>query len=315
MSTLADVAKKTGLSAMTVSRCFNDAEKVKKDTRELVMQAAKELNYMPNSIARSLVRRETKIIFVYIPAGLEISHPFVMQAIAAIGEVLGQSGYSFLLSRKFYKNENCDGIIAMGLTIEDEKAFKDLSMKKPAIVFGNSAYFNNWVDVDNYDGSYQMAEYVFNKGYKDVAYIGIKNPEHFSVQRMKGFSDCAAKYGIDAKIKLCSNDEQHGYSSAKKILEERPGVKAIVCASDLLAMGAMRAAKSKGLSVPDDIAVTGFDGLGYENIMHPAVTTVAQPVVEVGKILAGKMIEALKTKKPMEKGIFVKPTLKINGSA
>ena len=95
MSTLADVAKKTGLSAMTVSRCFNDAEKVKKDTRELVMQAAKELNYMPNSIARSLVRRETKIIFVYIPAGLEISHPFVMQAIAAIGEVWGRAVIRF----------------------------------------------------------------------------------------------------------------------------------------------------------------------------------------------------------------------------
>ena len=125
MSTLADVAKKTGLSAMTVSRCFNDAEKVKKDTRELVMQAAKELNYMPNSIARSLVRRETKIIFVYIPAGLEISHPFVMQAIAAIGEVLGQSGYSFLLSRKFYKNENCDGIIAANSNVYPYKAVKD----------------------------------------------------------------------------------------------------------------------------------------------------------------------------------------------
>lgn len=80
-------------------------------------------------------------------------------------------------------------------------------------------------------------------------------------------------------------------------------------------MGAMRAAKSKGLSVPDDIAVTGFDGLGYENIMHPAVTTVAQPVVEVGKILAGQDDRGFENEKTDEKGIFVKPTLKINGSA
>lgn len=113
----------------------------------------------------------------------------------------------------------------MGLTIEDEKAFKDLSMKKPAIVFGNAhILITGWTWTTTTEATRWQSTFSI-KVIKTWPISASKIPEHFSVQRLKGFSDCAAKYGIDAKIKLCSNDEQHGYSSAKKILEERPGVK------------------------------------------------------------------------------------------
>ena len=200
MATLTDIAEKTGFSMMTVSRCFNAPEKVKPETLEIVLKVAKECNYVPNTVARSLAKRETKIIYVYIPQGLDVSHPFVMQAVASIGEELGKYGYSFLMSRNFYSNESCDGVIAMGLTVDDEDEFIKISAKKPAIAFGNSSKFKNWVDVDNYRGSYLMAEYIFEKGYTNVLYVGIDNLENYSKQRLNGYCDCAKKYALDQNI-------------------------------------------------------------------------------------------------------------------
>ena len=310
MPTIGDIAKKTGFSSMTVSRYFNDPSRVKPQTREIIQHAVEEMNYSPNSVAKSLAKKCTSIIYVYISPDLEVLHPFVQLSVASLGERLGEHGYSFLLSRRLYTDESCDGIIAIGLTLSEESVLASFK-KKPLVIFGNNRETANWVDVDNYRGSYDMTRFLLGKGCRRIAYIGVSQDKRYGHERWSAYRDCVNAEGAgydEALVRMCDNKESFGYKSTKSLLEAGAAPDAIECASDLLAIGCIRALNEAGVSVPAKVLVTGFDGLGYEKIAHPHITTVRQPIYEVGIKLADMMIDILRGNAPAQ-GTYIVPEI------
>lgn len=316
MATLKDVAKAVGVSNMTVSRYFSEPEKLKKETRETIQKVVEELNYSPNSVAQSLVSKRTNIIYVHIAGDIGSLHPFLLKTVQGIGEALGEKGYSMLLRRSGYVNESCDGIIAMGTTLEEEKKLVKISRRKKVLLFGNNNLFGNWIDINNHLGSKMITDYVLDKGYKRIGYIAIDNQAQYSVDRLNGFMESMKEHKIlveEDLVKRVSNHEPDGYEAAGEILKAEQ-VDAIICASDILAMGVMRYATEHGIKVPEDLAVSGFDGLGFENMTFPILTTVEQPTYEAGRELAIRMIHMIENDVDTGEGSYIEPILKINGT-
>lgn len=316
MATIKDVAKATGVSAMTVSRYFNEPEKLKPSTYEKIKEAVKEMGYQPNMIARLLTSGKTNIICVYIADDIGWLHPFTLQSLAGIGETLGKNGYSMLLRRDDCENVACDGIIAMGLNEEKEDKLLKISEDKAVVVFGNSSRKNNWVDINNYLGSYKATEYMIERGYKKIGHIGIDNDLSYSEDRYQGYIDCMNEHGMplpENGVVRVPNHEWDGKIAITKIYEESD-VDAVVCASDALALGVMEYVSDNGINVPEDLGVIGFDGLGYEKMVKPNITTMRQPVYEVGRILATRMLDILNSGEYVGAELFIEPVLEVNGT-
>lgn len=316
MATIKDVAKATGVSAMTVSRYFNEPEKLKPSTYEKIKAAVEEMGYQPNMIARLLTAGKTNIICVYISDDIGWLHPFTLQSLAGIGETLGENGYSMLLRRDDCENITCDGIIAMGLNEEREERLLEISESKAVVVFGNSSRKNNWVDINNYLGGYKATEYMIERGYKKIAHIGIDNDLSYSEDRYQGFVDCMNEHGMtipENGIVRVANHDWFGYNAMAEMYEHSD-IDAVVCASDALALGVMSYASEKGINVPYDLGVIGFDGLGFEKMVKPNLTTMRQPVYEAGKILATRIMEILESGEYVGTELFIEPVLEVNGT-
>lgn len=317
LATITDIARKTGFSPMTVSRVFSDPDKVKPKTREIILNAAEELNFYPNNVARSLAKKCTNIIYVYIPKELSATEQFVSQTVTAIGERLGEHGYSFLLSRNLPKGDGFDGLIMMGLSHDEEREIlRARSTNKPVVLYGNSDDFPAWVDVDNYNGAQLAAKYLIDRGRQSIAIIGAPLKMRYAEERLNGYIDCISEHNLDISdnmIIIGDANEQSGYLCTNELLDRDVEIDAIACATDLMAMGCIRALKERNISVPEKISVVGFDGFGHENIISPRLTTVRQPLFEVGVKLADTLISLLEGGNPQR--IKISPELKINESA
>lgn len=315
MATIKDIAKMTGVSVMTVSRALNEPELVKPSTREKIMEAVGRAGYVQNRVARSLIKGCTYNICIYIPSTLDATEPFVAQTISSIGERLGEHGYSLSFRRSISLDDNFDGIIAAGFNIDDEEKFMRISEARPAVLYGNSDKFGNWVDVDNYRGSYNITDYVAKRGYRDIAYIGLDFASNYVKQRKQGFADALKANGLPLRDELSvetSNSELSGFAACERLLEFAP--KAIVCATDMLAVGCVHALQRKHLRIPSDVAVTGFDGFGIEKTVFPMLTTVRQPLYDVGRRLADAVVDMINGKEQTE-GIYIEPELIVGESA
>ena len=300
---------------MTVSRALNNPELVKDATRNKILAASESLGYVQNRGARALVKGCTFNICVYIPSSLNAMDIFVAQTVSAIGEQLGKLGYSLTLRRNMRLEDNFDGMIAVGLNIEDEDKFIQISRQKPAVLYGNSESFSNWVDVDNYQGLYKITEFVLGKGHKEVAYIGMNHHARHVVQRKQGFVDALKHYGIEPNpnmILSTTNSEQAGFDACEKLLSVAQPT-AVVCSTDLLAVGCMHALQRRKIQMPAQIAVAGFDGFGYENTVFPKLTTVKQPLYDVGVRLASAVVDIIEGKEQRE-GIYIEPEISLGES-
>lgn len=302
----------TGFSVMTVSRVLNQPQLVKPETYQKVMAVINESGYVQNRVARSLVTGRAHNICIYVPSSLDADTSFVAQTVSAIGEKLGTLGYSLTFRREMADDVNFDGIIAMGLHIDEEKDFVAISEKKPALLYGNSDHFCNWVDVDNYRGMYKMAQYAVDRGHRRLAYIGLAHNSRYVLQRKNGFLDCMRDNGIEVdsnSVLATENSEGAGFEACEHLLDAtKPSV--IMCATDLLAVGVVHLLKRRHMAIPQDIAVTGFDGFGIENTVFPKLTTVTQPLYAVGVKLAETIVDMINGKTPDE-GIYIEPTLSV----
>ncbi|MBR2480391.1 MAG: LacI family DNA-binding transcriptional regulator [Clostridia bacterium] len=312
--TIADIARETGFSIMTVSRAFNNHKKVSPKTLDKILKKAEELDFHPNRVARSLALKCTNIIHVYIPKELSATEPFVAQTVAAIGERLGENGYSFLLSRNLPHKVTCDGVIVMGVNKETEDKLSTFQIEKPVVLFGNHENVPAWVDVDNYQGQKIAVKYLFEKGGKNIAYLSAPLYMNYAKERLQGYKDVMAELQMgEIAIECSDNNVSAGYEGAKKLLASNLPIDGIVCATDPIAIGCTYALKEMGLEIPRDVSVVGFDGFGYENMTSPHLTTIKQPLYEVGVCLADTILAILNGQQPIRSKIS--PKLVINESA
>lgn len=315
MVTMKDVAKASGVSLITVSRVINTPELVAEETRHRVEQAMNELGFLPNHAARALAQKNTRTVHLYVPRFMGISEPFMMNLIAGVSEELSKEYYLFLIRRDLKFNQRCDGVIVMGLALNEESVFAD-KLGAPFVLFGKTEKDYDCIDIDNQNGAYMMTRHILSHGHTKIGFLMLSVNQRYAYERLDGYRQAMQEVKLpydDKLVRYSINSEQDAYQKAYELFSEEK-VTALFCCNDLLAVGAFRAAEKIGLSIPEDVSVAGFDGLVYDLIPKIALTTVRQPVYETGRALAARLLKRLKDPLlPCEK-TYVVPELVIRKS-
>ena len=298
MATLKDVARIAQVSPITVSRVINTPEKVKPATRERVRRVMYSLQYIPNVAAKNLVTKRSGIIDVFVPESIDLSDPFVMQFIAGVSNVLSRRMYSFLILRDRTREHFCDGYIVTGLLKNEILEFQEYAARRsrPVVLFGHTELQEvDCIDVDNVTGAKELVDRLIRAGHRRIAMINVAENKDYTADRYAGYEKALRAAGIPVDPGLVARAENTaavGGAAAQRLLADT-GCTAIFCATDTMAVGVCRAAAEKGLSIPGDLSLVGYDGLGHHLLCTPAVTTARQPVYEIGERLARTLLDRL----------------------
>jgi DNA-binding LacI/PurR family transcriptional regulator len=313
-ATIKDIARKLNVSISTVSRALRNAHDVSADTRRTVQALAEELNYQPNLLALSLQRKQTHNIGVIVP-----NLDYVLSTmVKGIDEVALEAGYTVMVcqsnesfGREIVNTKRLLDSLVDGFIISvssETKVFDHLKKiqdkKMPMVVFDRVTPFLKapGVRIDNEDGGWQATEHLIQQGYKRIAILaGPKNLD-ISNQRMKGYLKALKKYKmpIDENLIIyCDFDQHYAYIATKELLSMKKRPDAIFTISDRMAIGAMLAIKEKGLTMPHDIGLVGFNNEPVTSLVTPQISSVEQPCFELGKLAAKLFIETVHQDKDM----------------
>jgi LacI family transcriptional regulator len=293
MANIKDVAKIAKVSAITVSRVINIPHKVKPETKKRVEDAMLQTMYIPNLAARNLVSGQSGIIDVYIPENIALSNPFMMHFITGISEALGEKMYSFLIKRSWTLEHKCDGYIVTGLLTDEIIDFYAYAKarNRPVALFGHTNIQEvDCIDVDNVLGGTMAARHLIENGHTRIGMINVAEKKDYTMDRYQGYKLAMKKAGLSpGRMIRAANSFSGGYTAIQKLLSLGP-LTAVFCASDVLAIGAIDGIKNAGLEVPKDVSVIGYDGMGQHLLTGRHITTVIQPVIEIGQELARTLI-------------------------
>ena len=280
------IAKLAGVSSAAVSRYLNNGY-LSEEKRQAIAKVIDETGYIPSTQAQTLRTKKTKIIGVIIH---KIDSDSISQVVAGIGDILNEKGYKMLLANtdnsdekeiefiNTFKQNIVDGIILLGtvLTPKHKKALKDLTI--PYVVLGQQTDISTCIFHDDYTAAYELTNYILDKGHKNIGYIGVtENDIAVGINRKKGFLDALEKHDITLPaglIKTGPFNMDNGYENTMALLKQYKNIDAILCATDTIALGAIKYLNEKGIKIPDDIAVAGFGESKASSILSPSLTTV-----------------------------------------
>ena len=296
MANIHDVAREAGVSISTVSRVIQGASNVLPETRTRIEEAIQHLNYHPNRLAQQFRTQQTKMILVIVP---EIGNPFFADILTGIEDVAAKVDYNVLLvdshgnraveSRcyEMLSQKLVDGIITFSVGIPKEE-LKQLASQYPVVIgiryFSEKTIAN--VTIDNIKATKDITSYMLNLGHKRICYLG--GPEGVPIyqDRASGYMEALKERGIPVDHSLivhCTPDVQGGYDAISSLLHDADRkFTAIVASGDIMAIGAIRALNDRGLKIPDDVAISGFDDIAFSALVTPSLTTVRQPKHQIG---------------------------------
>jgi DNA-binding LacI/PurR family transcriptional regulator len=308
-ATIVDIAKKLGVAPSTVSRALSDHPDVKKATKEQIKKLAKDLNYSPNPIARSLKSSRTTTIGVIVP---EIKHDFFSSAISGIEEVAYQSGYTILVcqSNESYEREvvNTNAlmhhrvagvIVSISQNTKNSDHFKDLLARKIPLVFFDRVCEDvnaSKVVIDDCKSARVAVNHLVQRGYKRIAHFGGPKELGICIRRLNGYVEALKQNGLPSPngfIRYGGLHEEDGYKSMDCMLKENIIPDAIFAVNDPVAIGAFQRIKEAGLKIPGNIAIVGFSNNKITALVDPPMTTVNQPSFEMGKKAAEILIDTI----------------------
>lgn len=316
MPTIADVAKLAGLSRATVSRVINNHPYVSEEKKRLVKEAMDALNFYPNSSAQKLRSQKTETIAVFVPL---LTNPFFAYLLEGIDTVSHDHGYQLLVCQTRYdkekevnffnllKTKQVDGIILTSIENVWER-IKDFTKCGPIVLCNESVYRTKIpsVRLDQEYGGYIGTRHLIEKGHTKIAYCrGFFRGEfvsRISVEREAGYKRALSEFGLETRKEWIfehASDIKSGKEILRKMLLLKDRPTAIFTGSDQVAAGIINEAKTCGLRVPEDIAVIGFDDQPIAEITVPQITTIMQPMQEIGK-RAGKLLIDVIEKKDQE---------------
>lgn len=308
--TIKDIAKEVSVSVATVSRALSGDKNIRSETRDMVLEAAKKLGYMPNPVAINLKSRRTNTIGVIIP---EMDTPFFARIIDGIQNVLYKKGLKVIIAQSGENPERekenllmmerfmVDGII-LGICHKDKNKdeFQRLIDRGIPLVFYDRIPTNidvSKVIADDYIKTSFLIEHLIRKGMREIAHI--KAPEYMqsSSVRFKAYKDALEKFKIPYNEELVIESPgmhfEDGVKATEILLNRNIPIKAIFAYTDIVAMGAMYYLRSKNIRIPDDIAVAGFSGTSLSGIVYPPLTTVDLPLIEMGEKAAELVLEKI----------------------
>ncbi len=311
--TIKDVAASLGISVSTVSRAMRNAKDVSETTRHTVLKKVKRLHYQPNYSAQCLINQKTNLIGVIVPV---LHSNYFSEAISGISDVLAESNYQMIVcqSNENYKIEqasiskllgyNIDGLlISVSKSTKNDKIFNEVVNRNiPLVMFDRilDSVDCSKVTVNEYEGAYKAVEHLIKKGCVRIAHLAGPQDLLISQNRKQGYLDALSDYGLKVNPNMvvhCKSFEDDAPRAFKKILMNDPLPDAICFINDLSAIDCMKYLHRKGLSIPRDIKIVGFNNDPVSTVSDPSLTTVMQPSYEVGKLSAGLLIDEIDGKR------------------
>ncbi|OPH47693.1 LacI family transcriptional regulator [Paenibacillus ferrarius] len=288
-----DVAKRSGLSVVTVSRVINQAGTVREKNRQKVLDAMKELDYHPNAAARSLARGKTGIIGLAITT---LNDSFLDAVVKEINDRLAEKGYFLALSistevfasfdNSMFQEDRVDGVIMLSPVHEDDYVMELKKKKIPFVMLDNQHVHPSVssVIIDNYKGGYDATKHLIDLGHTEIAHICGPAPYLSSSERLRGFVSAMEDAGLNPSwIEQGDFSITSGYKATSGWIKSGKLPSAVFAADDLTAFGVIDALKNAGYKIPQDVSVIGFDDQIFSAEFHPMLTTIRQPAESMGR--------------------------------
>lgn len=318
-TSIKDVAREAGVSIATVSRVLNDIDVVNEDTKKKVLDAIKKLGYRPNIVARSLKTQRTKTIGILIP---DISSGFYPEIVRGAEDVANIYDYNVILCNSDFDTEKerdylrvlrekmVDGVIYMSSSLEDDMLdiINELDVKIILVETKDRHDRLPSVTIDNVAAAYDSTKYLIDKGLKNIAFVGVRQDIiNAWGDRYVGYLKALRDNGLplDEELVFLKNLKvTTGYEAVEKLISIDKKIDGIVCASDEIAMGVINGLREKGINVPEDISVIGFNNNVVASYFYPQLTTIKQPSYDMGSVAMRMLIKMLNNK-PLEQDQYV----------
>lgn len=329
--TMRDVAKEAGVALSTVSHFLNGTAPVSPKTQQKIIAAIERLHYRPDLTARNLKRRRTNALGLFVP---DITNPFYAELARGVTDVARESGYSVILYATSYESEleedfmelveqhQVDGIV-VSYSFLNEGLWRRLEESGiPAVLVDVYPMNDRWpsVVVDNERGIEKALSYLVSLGHTDIGYLSEPLYVLSLVKRQQAFLRFVRRKGLPLRDewvlveKAQKNRVEIGFTLGRRLLEAPRLPTAVVASSDLVALGALKAFLSKGVRVPEDMSIVGFDDVLLASYVHPSLTTVRQPKYEMGRTGVEYLLQFLRGRKEYPLLTLIEPILVVRDS-
>ncbi|MET4673610.1 MULTISPECIES: LacI family DNA-binding transcriptional regulator [unclassified Streptomyces] len=309
--TLEEVAARAGVGRGTASRVINGSPRVSEATREAVQAAVAELGYVPNRAARALAGNRTDAIALVVPEPETrfFAEPYFSAIVRGVGAALADTEMQLLLTlagndrerrrlAQYLTAHRVDGVLLVAVHADDPlpELLEQLGM--PCVISG-ARHANEplaSVDSDNFDGARAAVEHLITRGRRSVATITGRLEVYGAQRRLDGYRAALAAAGLPPDERLIAPadfTEEGGARAMRELLARRPQLDAVFAASDVMAAGARQVLREADRRIPDDVALIGFDDSVVARHMHPALTSVRQPIEEMGRRMAQLLLEEI----------------------
>lgn len=332
--TLKDIAQESGFSITTVSRALAGYEDVSEDTRRQILDIAEKIQYQPNQIARQLQGKRTNTIGLVVPAPQHDSADDVFSLmLKGITYAAARREYDVLVSaplhheldvyRRLVGGHRVDGMIIARLTVDDPRIYYLQKMKHPFIAFGRRSpeHESNFphIDVDGYAGIKTLCDHFIELGHRHIALILPPENVTFTAYRLHGYQDSLREADLPYReVYVIYGDltAAGGADAAHHLLTHFTEITAIIGCNDWMALGAMTAIEQRQLRVGADVAVGGYDDIPAAAHASPPLTTLRQPIYELGEMLTESLISIIHDEDPtMRLSSLIQPELVIRASS
>ena len=334
--TIKDVAQAAGVSTQTVSRVVNKFAYVSDDTRQRVEEVVEQLGYRPSTLARSLIQQRSYTLGV-ITFGLKYIGP--SRTLNGISEKADELGYMLLMKELGNFNANriddvigsllarqVDGILWVAPEIGDNHSWVDEHLDKFSVPFFFMAMQPrsgiSSVATDNYQGAVMAVQHLMEQGKKKIGHISGPLGWWEADERKRGWRETLVKNGLDASEKYCAEgnwSSASGEQAFLQLLETFPDMDAVFAGNDQMALSVLREAQRRGMRIPEQLAVVGFDNIAESAYFYPSLTTISQNLQVIGEQAVQSVIEMIQGRqqgKPViAQSSFVQPTLVVRESS
>jgi LacI family transcriptional regulator len=316
MTNIHDIAAQIGVSVATVSRALNGSPEVSDATRDRVLQLARELDYTPSAAARTLVRRRSHVVGVILETGPghpDLLHPFFQEVLVGLQHGAGERGYDLLLfaseqpgngfggSHSYARraeHHGIGGVVVMGFDGEHPEMRKLIEADIPCVAVDSDLGGPRCglVASDNREAAVTAVTHLHGLGHPRIATITGALETRPAAERLAGYRDAIEQLELDAREDYVAEGDYYaesGYEAALRLLALDAPPTAIFAASDMMAAGVLQAAHERGVRVPDELAVVGFDDIAVAALLQPALTTVRQEKEKLGRAAAEGLIQMI----------------------
>ena len=319
--TIADIAVSAGVSKAAVSYAFNNPDRLAEATVRRIRETAEQLGYTPNPLARSMSLGRTRTFGVLVPQPLEdiLANPYFAVFLGGVAATVGEAGYSILLVppdkgsvERAIGNAAVDGFLTLGL-----EGFRPtmhvLERRGLPYVMVDSEPIDQvaCINVDDEGGAFAAIDVVLRAGHRRITLLGIRSPQRGRwndytgtlQRRVAGYRRALGAAGLTlgsgtVRLVECDVSEAGGRVAMRRLLSQRHPPTAVVAMSDLIAIGAIEEAQERGLRLPDDLSIVGFDDIPEARWIRPGLTTIRQPSHDKGRLAATVLLEMLAGSSP-----------------